>query len=84
MLCVLVGGLRARLVGRLWGLEVLSLVGRLWTRLVGRLWTRGMRCKKSPKTRAGCFGLFDWLLWPRAFLQFFHHPPAPPKLAGFG
>ena len=43
-----------------------------------------MRCKKSPKTRAGCFGLFDWLLWPRTFLRFFHRIPAPPKLAGFG
>ena len=28
----------------------------LRSRLVGWLWTRGMRCKKSPKTRAGCFG----------------------------
>ncbi len=35
-------------MGWFWVLEVLSLVGMLWT--------RGMRCKKSPKTRAGCFG----------------------------
>ena len=68
--------LHSKLVGRLWALYVPSLVGILWT--------RGMRCKKSPKTRAGCFGLFHWLLWPRAFLQFFHRTPAPPKLTKLG